>query len=188
MNSSTVRIDHFLSTHGVCSRRAVGAFLKANNVTVNNERISEPGTRINISDNVLIKGKPVKSVKHVYFMLHKPLEILSTTADEYNRKNVTALISTKERIYPVGRLDKDTTGLLILTNDGQLTNLLTHPRYHVAKLYRLALLGKITNDQIKKKVTIVQTLHKTSYGMLECTIEDCNGYLIAFSERISDTK
>ena len=75
MNNSTVRIDHFLSTHGVCSRRAVGAFLKSNKVTVNGMKIVEPGTRIQISDNVLIKGKPVKSVKHVYFMLHKPQQI-----------------------------------------------------------------------------------------------------------------
>jgi 23S rRNA pseudouridine2605 synthase len=150
MEDTTVRLNKYLANMGICSRREVKQFLKHTVVTVNGDRIKASGFHIDPNkDDLRLNGKSIKPPKLVYYLLHKPLGIVSTTADEYNRKNVTALIPTKERIYPVGRLDKDTTGLILLTNDGELTNLLTHPRYHVDKTYRLTIKGTINDTQLR---------------------------------------
>jgi 23S rRNA pseudouridine2605 synthase len=151
MDNSTQRLDKYLANRGVCSRRDVEAFLSDNDITVNGNRVMEPGTRIDPKeDDIRIHGEEIVQPSFVYFLLNKPKGFISTTSDEYDRKNVIHLIPTKERIYPVGRLDKDTTGLIILTNDGELTNLLTHPRYHVDKTYQLEITGKVTHNQLDK--------------------------------------
>lgn len=148
---NTIRLDKHLANLGVCSRRAVDKLLVENNVTINGKKVTESGTRLNPKkDILLINGQKPKTPQLKYFLLNKPKGYISTASDEMDRKNVVSLIKTDERIYPVGRLDKDTTGLLILTNDGQLTNLLTHPRYHVPKTYRLTIDGKITDEQIER--------------------------------------
>ena len=150
MNDSTIRLNKYLANLGVASRRDIKSLLKLQVVIVNGERIKESGFRINPEkDDVRINGDKIKAPELVYFLINKPKGVVSTTEDEYGRKNVTALIKTKQRIYPVGRLDKDTTGLLILTNDGTLTNLLTHPRFHVDKEYRLKIAGEISNEQMR---------------------------------------
>lgn len=150
MEDSTTRLNKYLANLGVASRRDIKSLLKHQVVTVNGERIKESGFRINPEkDDVRINGDKIKAPELVYFLINKPKGVVSTTEDEYGRKNVISLIKTKERIYPIGRLDKDTTGLLILTNDGTLTNLLTHPRFHVDKEYRLKIAGEISNEQIR---------------------------------------
>src|ERR1700722_18353813 len=147
---NTQRLNKYLANLGYCSRRNVENFLKANNVTVNGKRIIEQGFRIDQKkDVILLNGKKMMQPKFVYYLLNKPKGIVSTTADEYGRKNVISLIPMKERIYPVGRLDKDTTGLLLLTNDGELTNHLIHPKYHVDKVYRLTIQGQANMAQLK---------------------------------------
>jgi len=149
MIQTTQRLNKYLANLGVCARRDVKQFLKGQNVTVNGERVKEGGLRIDPQkDDIRINGSKVVAPQLVYYLLNKPKGIVSTTADEYGRKNVTSLIPTKDRIYPVGRLDKDTTGLLILTNDGELTNQLIHPKYHVDKVYRLTIEGAITAAQL----------------------------------------
>jgi len=146
---NTQRLNKYLANRGICSRRNVEIFLKANNVTVNGQRIIEQGFRVDPKiDAILLNGKKIVPPKFVYYLLNKPKSVVSTTADEYGRKNVISLIPTNERIYPVGRLDKDTTGLLLLTNDGDLTNHLIHPKYHVEKVYRLQIQGKATAAQL----------------------------------------
>src|SRR5258708_4156514 len=150
MEDTTQRLNKYLANLGVASRRDIKILLKQQIVTVNGERIKESGFRIDPKkDDIRVNGKKIKQPELVYFLLNKPKGVVSTTADEYGRKNVISLLPTKERIYPVGRLDKDTTGLLILTNDGELTNLLTHPKYHVDKVYRLQVTGEITNAQLR---------------------------------------
>ncbi len=150
MEDPTQRLNKYLANLGVASRRDIKTFLKTHNVTVNGQRIKESGFRIDPKiDDIRLNGNKIKQPKLVYYLINKPKGVVSTTADEYGRKNVTALIPTKERIYPVGRLDKDTTGLLILTNDGELTNLLIHPKYHVDKVYRLQIAGVITKEQLR---------------------------------------
>jgi 23S rRNA pseudouridine2605 synthase len=151
MNDNTVRVDKYLSSMGICARRNVDYFLKKKIVTLNGERIKEGGVRFDpTQDELLMNGQRLKQPQLVYFLLNKPKGIISTVSDELGRRNVVKLIKTPERIFPVGRLDKDTSGLLILTNDGELTNLLIHPRYHIPKIYELTVDGKVTEEQLKR--------------------------------------
>jgi 23S rRNA pseudouridine2605 synthase len=150
IQETTIRLDKYLANNGVCARRAVEALLKEKIVSVNGKRVDEPGIRVDPEkDSVIINGIQVKKPNLVYFLLNKPKGYISTTSDERSRKNVVSLIKTTERIYPVGRLDKDTTGLLILTNDGEFTNKLTHPRFHIKKTYRLTIQGLVNNNQFE---------------------------------------
>lgn len=148
---TSVRLDKFLANGGYVSRRGVKQFLKNNNVTVNGKRVRESGERIEPQkDNIQINDEKVKQVDYVYFLLNKPKGIVSTSSDEFDRKNVTDLIDTDKRVYPVGRLDKETHGLILLTNDGELTQKLTHPSFHVSKKYILEIRGKVSKEKIKK--------------------------------------
>lgn len=145
----TIRLDKYLAHRGAASRRNIKKFLKEEYITVNGKRITESGTRINPEkDEILLNGITIKSPKPVYYIINKPKGIVSTTADEYGRKNVLSLIPTNLRIYPVGRLDKDTTGLLLLTNDGEITYKLTHPKFHINKIYHLMVSGKPNTAQL----------------------------------------
>jgi 23S rRNA pseudouridine2605 synthase len=144
----TQRLDKFLANNGVCARRAVESLLASKIVTVNGKRVSEPGVRIKSTDIIRIDGAEIKKPKLVYFLLNKPKGYISTTSDEKGRKNVLDLVKTSMRIYPVGRLDRQTSGLLILTNDGEFTNKLTHPKFEKDKTYKLTIKGKITNQQL----------------------------------------
>jgi 23S rRNA pseudouridine2605 synthase len=146
----SIRLDKYLANHGVCSRREVKTLLISQNVTINTKRVKESGTRIDPErDSILINGSKIKPLQLEYYLLNKPKGVVSTTSDEKGRKNVVSFITSSQRIYPVGRLDKDTSGLIILTNDGELTNFLTHPRFHIPKVYRLTIKGTITGDQLK---------------------------------------
>lgn len=149
-SQNTIRLDKFLANAGILSRRGIKQFLKKETVTVNGKRVTESGIRLDPQkDIVLINGQKIKKPELVWYMLNKPMGYISTTSDEQGRQNVTELIDTHVRIYPVGRLDKDTHGLLLLTNDGELTHQLIHPKYHVPKVYRLVIQNKPNVKQIK---------------------------------------
>jgi 23S rRNA pseudouridine2605 synthase len=144
------RLDKFLSNAGVASRRSIKHILKTEMITVNGKRVTVSGEHIDPSkDKIEYNGKPLTRKGFVYYMLYKPKNVISTTADEYERNNVVSFIETYERIYPIGRLDKDTTGLILLTNDGILTQRLTHPKFHVPKVYRLTIFGVVDEPQLK---------------------------------------
>lgn len=146
---SSVRIDKYLSSHGYTPRRGVEEFLKTHKVFMGNVRINASGKRIDPEkDNIIIDGKKIEIPQVVYYMLHKPKKVVSTVSDEFGRKTVVSLIPSKLRLYPVGRLDQDTTGLLLLTNDGELANRLTHPRYHVSKTYELTIAGTVSEESL----------------------------------------
>lgn len=145
----TTRLDKLLSGAGVASRRAIKQFLKNNDVTINTKRATESGLRVGENDTVLVNGKPLKRPGFVYFLLNKPMGYISSTQDELFRGTVTDLVDSEERIYPVGRLDKDTHGLLLLTNDGELTHKLIHPKYHVPKVYRLIINGCVEKEKLQ---------------------------------------
>lgn len=146
----TQRLDKYLSSLGICSRRNVGQFLKGQNLSVNGQRVVEPGSRINTKTaTITLNGTLFKKPKFVYYMVNKPADVISTASDEFGRKNVVSLVPSKQRVFPVGRLDKDTTGLIILTNDGELTNLLTHPKYEVHKTYHLLIRGRMNERQME---------------------------------------
>lgn len=150
---STIRLNRFLANAGLDARRKITDLLQKEEVTVNDKRVSEPGIRIDpVKDQVKINGKKIEiSHNFVYFLLNKPRGIISSVQDEYGRKTVVDLVPTQERIYPVGRLDAETSGALILTNDGEFTNYLTHPKYHIDKTYWCLVPGKV-NDKQKKQL------------------------------------
>jgi 23S rRNA pseudouridine2605 synthase len=151
MQDSTIRLDKFLANNGYASRRGVKYFLKTENVTVNGKRMRESGFRIDLeNDDIRINLKKIKNTKHVYYVLNKPKGIISTSSDEFDRENVTNLVPNDIRVYPVGRLDKDTHGLILLTNDGDLTHKLTHPKFHVSKKYILEITGSVSDAKIEK--------------------------------------
>ncbi len=137
-----VRLNKFIANSGVCSRREADEYIAAGLVTVNGEVVTELGTKVNIEDDVRFNGERLKGEKKVYIMLNKPKDFVTTTSDPHADKNVMDLISKDlcpQRIFPVGRLDKSTTGILLLTNDGNLTEMLTHPSYGKKKIYEVTL-------------------------------------------------
>lgn len=149
MKNTTIRADKLLSSLGLISRRGVEQYIKTHNVTADGTPITQHGQRVGIKSIIKVNGSPLKTAKKVYYLLNKPKGIVSTSSDELGRKNVVSLVPKGIRVYPVGRLDKDTHGLLILTNDGELTNSLIHPRYHIGKKYQLIVRGQIAPSQIE---------------------------------------
>ena len=150
--TKTIRADKLLSSLGLSSRRGIEQFLIHNNVSADGKRIIQHGERVNIRAKITVNGKELSKPKKVYFLLNKPKGIISTSNDEMGRKNVVSIVKTSERIYPVGRLDRDTHGLLILTNDGELTNQLIHPKYHIGKTYKLTIKGQVAPTVITKLI------------------------------------
>ncbi len=152
MEKTTIRLNKFLAQNGLGARRKISDFLNENEVTVNSKKVTEPGIRIDPQkDEVVVNGKALAKVESfVYFLLNKPKGVISSVSDEHGRKTVVDLIKTKERIYPVGRLDANTKGLLILTNDGELSHKLTHPSFHIDKKYICLIPGKVTYHQISQ--------------------------------------
>ena len=134
-----IRLNKYLANAGICSRREADGHIEAGSVKVNGEVVTELGTRILRSDEVMFKDKPIELESKVYVLLNKPRGFVTTTDDPQNRKTVMDLVKNAcdERIYPVGRLDRATTGVLLLTNDGDLASKLTHPRYEKRKIYQV---------------------------------------------------
>ena len=137
-----MRLNKFLAHSGIASRRAADTLIMQGHVTVNGVVVQEMGYKVQEKDVVLFKGQPVKPVdKLVYYLLNKPRNVLSTTDDEKGRKTVIDILAKKvqERVYPIGRLDRNTSGLILLTNDGELTKKLSHPSHKVPKVYHATL-------------------------------------------------
>jgi len=147
-----VRINKYLADSGVTSRRKAEELILQGRVSVNNQLIIDLSFKVNPDkDEVQIDGERVRVKKNIYILLNKPKGVVSTTSDEKNRKTVIDLINTREKIYPVGRLDYNTTGVLLLTNDGDFSNLLTHPKNKVPKIYEVKL-DRPPEDEDKKKL------------------------------------
>lgn len=149
---ATMRLNKFIANAGVCSRREADTLIQAGEVKVNGVVVTEMGFQVGPKDEVKFKGKILKSQKFVYVLLNKPKGFVTTTKDPHATRTVMQLVekSTPERIYPVGRLDKETTGLLLFTNDGDLTLKLTHPSSNVAKIYQVQLDKPISKaDQLQ---------------------------------------
>lgn len=137
-----IRLNKFLAHCGIASRRAADTLIMQGHVTVNGTIVQEMGYKVQEKDVVHFKGQPVKPVDNlVYFLLNKPRNVLSTTDDERGRKTVIDILAKKvpERVYPIGRLDRNTSGLILLTNDGELTKKLSHPSHKVPKVYHATL-------------------------------------------------
>lgn len=137
--NAPVRLNKFLANAGVCSRRDADKYIQSGVVTVNGNVVTELGTKVLRSDEVKFHDQPVKMEKKVYILLNKPKGYVTTSEDPQNRKTVMDLVrnACPERIYPVGRLDRNTTGVLLLTNDGELASKLTHPKFLKKKIYHV---------------------------------------------------
>ena len=147
-----IRLNKYLANAGVCSRREADDFIQAGVVKVNGEIVTELGTKVKRTDIVLFHDQQVNIEKKVYVLLNKPKDYVTTSDDPQNRKTVMDLVkgACRERIYPVGRLDRNTTGVLLLTNDGELATKLTHPQYLKKKIYHVHLDKNVTAADIKQ--------------------------------------
>ena len=154
-----IRLNKFLANAGVCSRREADEFITAGVVSVNGEVVTELGTKIKRTDEVKFHDEPVSVERKVYVLLNKPKDCVTTSDDPQERKTVMHCVkdACKERIYPVGRLDRNTTGVLLLTNDGDMASKLTHPKYLKKKIYHVYCDKNVTKadlDQIAAGITL----------------------------------
>lgn len=151
--SEEIRLNRYIANAGVCSRRKADELIAAGVVTVNGEVVTALGTKVNPAvDDVRYNGERLKREKMVYVLLNKPKDYITTTDDPQERRTVMHLVekATKERIYPVGRLDRNTTGLLLMTNDGALAEKLSHPRNSVTKIYHVELDKNLLQGDLNK--------------------------------------
>lgn len=144
------RLQKVIAASGVTSRRKAEELITAGKVRVNGEIVTELGTKVSDKDRIEVNGEILEKEVKEYYLLNKPRGVVTTTSDDKGRKTVVDLIPTNARIYPVGRLDYDTTGVLLLTNDGDFANILMHPSSGVEKVYVAKLNGIIKGEQINK--------------------------------------
>ncbi len=150
--SEFIRLNKYLASSGICSRREADEFIRAGLVTVNGKLITELGVKVSAGDVVKYNGETLREEKKVYILINKPKDYVTTVEDPHAKKTVLDLVkgACKERIYPVGRLDRNTTGVLLLTNDGEITKRLTHPRFEKLKIYHVHLNKNIKPSDFEK--------------------------------------
>jgi 23S rRNA pseudouridine2605 synthase len=155
MTKEKMRLQKFLAHAGVASRRAAEELIVRGKVRVNGKIVRELGTSVSETDRVDVSGTPVELKEEpVYLVLHKPVNVMTTMRDPQGRRTVADLIPKGvPRVVPVGRLDYDTSGVLLLTNDGELANVLTHPKYGVEKTYRVVVKGRLLPEEIRRLQT-----------------------------------
>lgn len=147
-----MRINKFLSSLGIASRRAIDKYIEEGRIKVNGV-IASTGIDVTEEDEIYIDNKKIETSRieeKVYFMLNKPLEVLSASSDDRGRKTVVDLIKTDKRIFPIGRLDYMTSGLILLTNDGELFNRLVHPKSEIYKKYYIKVFGEVKKEEIEE--------------------------------------
>lgn len=149
--SDLIRLQKAIAQSGYTSRRKAEELITANRVKVNNVVVSELGAKVSSDDVISIDGQEITKEAKVYYVINKPGDVLSSVSDDRGRKVVVDLIADKRRIYPVGRLDLDTTGLLMLTNDGSFTNAMIHPSYEISKVYEV-IIDIFLNDTKKRQL------------------------------------
>lgn len=149
-NDGKIRLNKYLANAGICSRREADTLIATGVVTVNGKIITEMGFKVSPDDKVNFGGETIRSEKKVYLLMNKPKDFITTLDDPFGRKTVLQLLGKlKERVYPVGRLDRATTGLLMLTNDGDLTKKLTHPKFGVKKIYHVTLEKPVKENHLQ---------------------------------------
>lgn len=181
------RLQKKIANSGYCSRRKAEELIKEGKVKVNDKVVTELGTKVDEKDQITIDDILLEQEQKVYYLLNKPRGVVCTTDDDKNRKIITSLIDTNLRIFPVGRLDYDTTGIILLTNDGELSNLLTHPKSNIEKTYIAKINGKLLPNELmalkkgviidniktkKARVKIKSYDKKTDTSIIEITITE----------------
>ena len=187
------RLQKVIAEAGYASRRKAEELITSGKVYVNGEKVTELGTKVSGNDDIVVDGIHLEKEEYVYFLLNKPRGVISSVSDEHNRKTVVDYVDTPKRIYPVGRLDYDTTGLIILTNDGNLANSLMHPSNGVPKTYVAKLNKVLTPSDLMKlksgvnidgvvckplKAKIKKTDAEKDYSIVEITIVEGRNHIV----------
>jgi 23S rRNA pseudouridine2605 synthase len=156
--NAPIRLNKYIANTGLCSRREADEYIKAGLVSVNGTVITELGVKVNPTDEIRYNGERLKTEKKVYLILNKPKDFVTTVDDPHAEKTVMHLIegACRERIYPVGRLDRNTTGILLFTNDGELTKILTHPKHNKKKVYHAHLDQAISKADMEKLINGIE--------------------------------
>ncbi len=171
------RLQKVIANSGYCSRRKAEELISQGKVKVNDEIVTEMGLKVSNKDDIVVEGKHLTNSEKCYYLLYKPEKVISSTKDEHNRKTVVDIIGCSEKIYPIGRLDYDTTGILLLTNDGELTDILAHPRNNVPKTYVAKINTILTKEEvlkIKKGIVIDNRITKPDYFKVKKVNKDNN--------------
>lgn len=181
------RLQKYIAEAGYTSRRKAEDLIKEGKVEVDGKIVKELGTKVSGKERIIVEGNLLKKEEKEYYLLNKPREVITSVSDDENRKTVVDLIETDKRIYPVGRLDYDTTGVLLLTNDGEFANILMHPNNKIDKVYIAKIRGIIKGDAINKlkngviidgkktekcRVKLRKTDLKNNTSMVEITIHE----------------
>ena len=181
------RLQKVIAESGITSRRKAEELIKDGKVKVNGEVVIELGTKVSEKDMIEVNGKVLEKEVKEYYLLNKPRGVISASSDDKGRRVVVDLIPTNARLFPVGRLDYDTTGVLLLTNDGEFSNIMTHPKNQIDKVYLAKLEGIIKGDQINKlkngvmidgvkvsssRVKLKKTDSEKNTSMVEITIHE----------------
>ena len=181
------RLQKVIAASGLTSRRKAEELIEQGKVKVNGKVVTELGTKVSDKDNIEVNNQILTKEVKEYYLLNKPRGVVTTTSDDKNRKTVVDLIPTHARIYPVGRLDYDTTGVLLLTNDGDFANILMHPSNEIEKVYMAKLKGIIKGEQINQlkdgidldgqivkasRVKLKKVDQKTNTSMVQITIKE----------------
>jgi 23S rRNA pseudouridine2605 synthase len=146
MSAEAPRLNRYLAACGLGSRRGVEELISAGRVTIDGVVATSPGERVGEGAQVAVDGRPTAPDEHAYVLLHKPADVVTTVRDTHGRQTVIDLVGADRRLFPVGRLDAGTTGLLLLTNDGELAARLMHPRHGVEKTYEATVVGAVTAE------------------------------------------
>jgi len=144
------RLQKVIQKSGLCSRRKAEELIAAGKVKVNGQIVTTLGTQVELTDDIVVDGNQVKQEELSYYVLNKPTGYVSTTSDEHGRRTILDLIPVTERIYPIGRLDYDTSGVILLTNDGDFMNSLIHPKFKVEKEYHVKVKGLLRKEASSK--------------------------------------
>ena len=181
------RLQKFIAASGLCSRRKAVELIKMGKVEIDGEVVTELGVKVSGKESIVVDGELLRREEKEYYLLNKPREVITSCSDDKNRKTVVDLIETDSRIYPVGRLDYDTTGVLLLTNDGEFANIMMHPNNKIDKVYIAKIRGIIKGDSINKlkngvvidgkktekcRVKLRKTDLKTNSSIVEITIHE----------------
>lgn len=178
------RLQKYIANSGVTSRRKAEELILARHVKVNGITVTELGTKVDPSKDVItVDNKKVTQAEElVYIKLYKPEGYVTTVKDQFNRKTVIDLINIKTRIYPIGRLDYNTSGLLLLTNDGDLANKLMHPKYEIYKTYIAEVTGQISSESIEKlKTGVLIDGYKTAPAKVKLLKHNLNSSIVQIS-------
>jgi 23S rRNA pseudouridine2605 synthase len=178
-----MRLAKYLASAGIASRRAAEELIRAGRVVVDGETVTDPAREVEGARTVAVDGRPVTPEQtRVVFAVNKPAGVVSTARDTHGRRTVTELVPSGRRLYPVGRLDADTTGLILLTNDGELANRLTHPRFEVPRTYLARVEGRSVPEHALRKLregielddgtTAPAKVRQIERGVLEITIRE----------------